>query len=49
MIIIPNAVVDVGAMMIKSLDTKIADVAMSASRSSDYFTFWTHVKWITFI
>jgi len=40
MVIRANAVVYPRAVMIEPLNTFIANVAMSASRSSNYFAFW---------
>ena len=43
MVIYPNTIINPGAMMIKTLDAAVADVAMAASLSADYFTFWAEM------
>jgi hypothetical protein len=49
MVPIPHTVIDVRTVMIKSLNAKIANVAMSASRSSDDLAFRAHVKRVAFV
>lgn len=49
MVPIPHTVIDVWTVMIKSLNAKIANVAMSASRSSDDLAFRAHVKRVAFV
>jgi len=41
---VPYTVINVRTVMVKSLYTKIADVTMSASRSSNKLAFRAHVK-----
>ena len=44
MVISANAVVDPGAMMVKSFNTSVTYVAMSTSRSSNNFAFWAKAR-----
>jgi len=41
-----NAVINPRTMMIKSLNTLVANGTMTRSGSSDDFTFWTEINWI---
>jgi len=46
---VPYTVIYVRTMMIKSFHTEIADVTMSASRSSNKLAFRAHVKRMAFV
>jgi len=48
-VVIANTIIDVRAVVVKSFNAEITYVTVSRSRSSDHFTFRTHVKWRKFV